>query len=117
MTFLLNWNQIPKYHEGKTQRKDSRRRRPSISLIEPESLSAHFPLYKNFKKEKMTSKTLKKEIEAWSESDVETALIELKEATENRLDFSIGENDEKFSITFPADYPKSKERFVSIVRI
>mmetsp|Transcript_4348 Transcript_4348/g.6092 ORF Transcript_4348/g.6092 Transcript_4348/m.6092 type:complete len:339 (+) Transcript_4348:66-1082(+) len=62
----------------------------------------------------MTSKVLKKEIDAWAESDVETALIELKETSENKLDFTIGENEEKFSITYPADYPKSKDRFVIV---
>lgn len=60
----------------------------------------------------MAKKIVKKEIEEWLESDVETALIELKDVTDDKALFCVGEDEQKFSISFPKDYPKSKERLV-----
>jgi len=60
----------------------------------------------------MAKKVIKKEVEEWLESDVETALIELKDATDDKLNFCVGEEEQKFSISFPKDYPKSKDKFV-----
>nr|BAK02238.1 predicted protein [Hordeum vulgare subsp. vulgare] len=59
----------------------------------------------------MAKKVIKKEIEEWLEGDVETALIEIKgEISDDKVNFCIGENEQKFSITFPKDYPKSKDK-------
>lgn len=59
------------------------------------------------------AKKVKKEIEDWLESDVETALIELKSATDDKIELCIGEDEQKFTITYPKDYPKSKDKLVS----
>jgi hypothetical protein len=61
----------------------------------------------------MAKKVLEKEINAWLESDVETALIELKKITDDNMDFCLGEDEQKFSVTIPKDYPKQKDKFVS----
>lgn len=60
----------------------------------------------------MAKKLVKKEVEDWLESDVETALIELKDVTDEKANFCIGEEEQKFSVTFPKDYPKSKDKIV-----
>ena len=62
----------------------------------------------------MSKKQITKDVEAWLDSDVETALIELKNVDEatNKAEFCIGEEEQKFSIIFPKGYPKSKDKFV-----
>jgi len=59
----------------------------------------------------MAKKAIKGEFESWLESDVETAMIELKKLSDDKLDLCIGEEEQKFSITFPKDYPNTKEKF------
>jgi len=56
------------------------------------------------------SKAIKKEVSEWLEGDEETALIDLKTTKDDQLQFIIGEDEQKFSVTFPKDYPKSKEK-------
>jgi len=56
------------------------------------------------------SKVIKKEVTDWLEGDEETALIDLKVTKDDQLQFVIGEEEQKFSINFPKDYPKSKEK-------
>eukprot|EP01114_Cavostelium_apophysatum_P016600 TRINITY_DN4762_c1_g1_i2.p2 TRINITY_DN4762_c1_g1~~TRINITY_DN4762_c1_g1_i2.p2 ORF type:complete len:333 (-),score=106.21 TRINITY_DN4762_c1_g1_i2:1344-2342(-) len=60
----------------------------------------------------MAKKTCKKEVEQWLDSDVETALIELKDTQDDKLVFCIGEDEQKFTISFPKDYPKSKDKLI-----
>ena len=43
----------------------------------------------------------------------QTAMIELKKLSDDKLDLCIGEEEQKFSISFPKDYPNTKEKFVS----
>jgi hypothetical protein len=64
----------------------------------------------------MAKKIIKKEIEDWLESDNETALIEIVKITDDKIDFNIGEDEEKFSVTYPKDYPNSTEKFVSFFK-
>jgi len=59
----------------------------------------------------MAKKQIKKDIEEWLESDVETAFIEIKKVGDDKVDFSIGEDEKEWSLVFPKDYPKSKEHF------
>ena len=60
----------------------------------------------------MAKKIIQKEIEEWLESDNETALIEIAKISDDKIDFNIGEEEEKFSVTYPKDYPNSTEKFV-----
>jgi len=60
----------------------------------------------------MAKKAITKEFDEWLESDVETALIEKKSVSDDKLSLCIGENEQKFTITFPKDYPKSKDKLV-----
>jgi len=60
----------------------------------------------------MAKKALKKELEQWLESDVETAFIELSQITDDKLELTIGEDAQPFSIAYPKEYPKaSKDKF------
>jgi len=59
----------------------------------------------------MAKKLIQKEIDEWLESDNETALIEIAKITDDKIDFNIGEEEEKFSVTYPKDYPNSTEKF------
>jgi hypothetical protein len=63
----------------------------------------------------MAKKQIKKDIEEWLESDVETAFIEIKSVSEDKVELSIGEDEKIFTLSFPKDYPKSKEKFVSFI--
>jgi ubiquitin-conjugating enzyme E2 Q len=52
-------------------------------------------------------------VDQWLESGEETALIELKGSTNTELNFVIGEDEEKFSVSIPQEYKKTGEhRFV-----
>jgi len=61
----------------------------------------------------MAAKAIQKDVEKWLDSDVETALIELKKVVDDHLELCVGESEEKFSIKFPKDYPNSKEKVCS----
>lgn len=61
----------------------------------------------------MAKKALEAEVDQWLESGEETALIELKGSTNTELNFVIGEDEEKFSVSIPQEYKKTGEhRFV-----
>jgi len=60
----------------------------------------------------MASKAIEKEFEKWMDSDVETALIEKKKVTDSQIQFVIGENEDRFTVNFPKEYPNSKEKLV-----
>lgn len=62
----------------------------------------------------MAVKAIKDEFKKWSDSDVETALIDLKSVDDksHQIKLVIGDDSTEWSITYPADYPKSKEKLV-----
>ena len=66
----------------------------------------------------MAKKQITKEVDEWLESDVETALIELKKVNESNqtAEFCIGEDEQIFEIVFPPNYPKSKDKFVIFLK-
>jgi len=59
----------------------------------------------------MAKKQIKKDIEEWLESDIETAFIEVKKVNDDKIDLTIGEDEKEWSLSYPKDYPKSKDKF------
>jgi len=59
----------------------------------------------------MSKQIIRLEMEKWLDSDVETALIELKQLTDEQIKCCIGEKEESFIVTYPKDYPQSKDKF------
>jgi len=60
----------------------------------------------------MAEKALNKEIEEWFEEipdELQESFIELVELTKDNIQFTIGENEMTFTITYPKDYPQNKE--------
>jgi len=60
-----------------------------------------------------TTKALKKEFEEWSDSGVETAMLEWKKVAleDSMVHFAFGDGKDRFTLTFPEDYPNTEERF------
>jgi len=58
------------------------------------------------------AEVIQKEFDEWAESSF-TCDCKILEISGNTVEFSIGEcRVEKFSLTFPVDYPNTKSRFV-----
>jgi hypothetical protein len=68
----------------------------------------------------MAKAKLEKEIEAWLdnlEDEYQECFFELQEVNDDSIVFTVGEEEDQFSITYPKDYPENKEDRLSTLLV
>ncbi len=63
----------------------------------------------------MAKKQIEKDIESWLEDipdECAEAMLDVATVSDDTVHFQIGEDERKFTLSFPSDYPKNKEGFL-----